>query len=109
MILTDTDSLKLSTMYIPALLSRKIFLNGLPLVEQLGINTREREKQVIDFFNYKTDIKKIDKTAKRDFLYQRHINYIYLSKSGLTYQKLMQTLGLKLIYQNQGVLIYEVI
>ncbi len=108
-ILSDTDMDKMMHMYVSVLSQRQIFLSGTALVEQTGIDASQRLKRIENFFIYDYEKRQPDKAAKIYFLKINNIKYIYLSKSGLAYKKLMDILGLPLIYNNDQALIYEVV
>lgn len=104
--LVDNDKVKY--MYVPVISERRAFLTGLSLIEQTGIDTKVRTEEVTEFF---TDPRQDEETKKKklDFLKQNQINYIYISKAGMQYQKAMEELGLPLFYKNGQAAIYQVL
>ncbi len=107
-ILTDLSMQKMEWLYVPALSARRVFLSGISLIEQSGVTTSARKKEVEDFFFYdKLQTSTQDLEGKRAFLSQNHISYIYLSEDGLRYRELLAALNLEKIYDSNSVLIYK--
>lgn len=115
-ILTDLDSDKMTYMYVPAISERRTFLSGPALVEQTGVYTLAREQEIRNFFEFQTTqdgltggLSQVDAQGKKEFLTANHIQYIYLSGSGLVHRWLMSVLKLPLIFENPSVVIFKTI
>ncbi len=109
-VLTDLTDQKKEWLYVPALSQRRVFLSGLTLAQQTGIQVNEREQQVKQFFTYDETVTTQDELiAKRAFLATNHISYVYLSKEGLRNESLLKAANLSKIYENTTAVIYKVL
>lgn len=98
-ILTDLDGDKMAQMYVSAITERRTFLTGKALVEQVGVDIRDRETAIESFF--------AEPKERKDLLAQNNITYIYLSKEGKNNVKPLLNAGLPEVFSNAEVSVFK--
>lgn len=107
-ILTDLSAEKLTLLYISAISGRRTYLSGISLTEQLGIDTKQRRLIAEEFFSDRQPAGEDMVAYHRTLLAKEGIDFVYISKEGLSYDDLLENLGLNLLYANEDVRIYKV-
>ena len=89
--------------YISALSGRKVFLSDRVMVEIMGLPFLQREKQAYDFFHEMTQ------SEQKDFLVDKNIDYIYLTKEALKeLENTNRLLSFKPIFQSGYAVLYKI-